>query len=63
MAKAVACQAKLQGYNVRSLEADTEFARCGLASMAEQAEQLKGWIPRAAAGRQCLDQWEQSGSY
>ena len=44
IAKAVAYQATLQGYDVRYVEADTEFARYGLASTAEQAEQLKGWI-------------------
>ena len=44
VAKAVAYQATLQGYDVRYVEADTEFARYGLASTAEQAEQLKGWI-------------------
>jgi DNA replication protein DnaC len=44
VAKAVAYQATLQGYDVRYVEADTEFARYGLASAAEQAEQLKGWI-------------------
>ena len=44
VAKAVAYQATLQGYDVRYVEADTEFARYGLASTAEQAEQLKGWV-------------------
>ena len=44
LAKAVAYQATLQGYDVRYVEADTEFARYGLASSAEQALQLKGWI-------------------
>ena len=44
VAKAVAYQATLQGYDVRYVEADSEFARYGLASTAEQAEQLKGWI-------------------
>ena len=44
VAKAVAYQATLQGYDVRYLQADTEFARYGLASTAEQADQLKGWI-------------------
>ena len=44
VAKAVAYQATLQGYDVRYVEADTEFARYGLASTTEQAEQLKGWI-------------------
>lgn len=41
VAKAVAYQATLQGYDVRYVEADTEFARYGLASTAEQ---LKGWV-------------------
>ena len=40
----MADQATLQGYDVRYVEADTEFARYGLASTEEQAEQLKGWI-------------------
>ena len=44
VAKAVACQATLHGYDVRYVEADTEFARYGLASTAEQAEQYKGCI-------------------
>ena len=44
VAKAVAYQATLQGYDVRYVEADTEFARYGLASTQEQAEQLKAWI-------------------
>ena len=44
VAKAVAYQATLQGYNVRYVEADTEFARYGLASTEEQAQLLKGWI-------------------
>ncbi len=44
VAKAVAYQATLQGYDVRYVEADTEFARYGLASTAEQAEQIKGWV-------------------
>lgn len=44
VAKAVAYQATLQGYHVRYVEADTEFARYGLASSQEQAEWLKGWI-------------------
>ncbi|MDM7456617.1 MAG: ATP-binding protein [Tepidimonas sp.] len=43
-AKAVAYQATLQGYDVRYGEADTEFARYGLASTQEQAEQLKAWV-------------------
>ena len=40
-AKAVAYQATLQGYDVRYLEADTEFARYALASTAERTELLK----------------------
>ena len=44
IAKAVAYQATLQGYDVRYVEADTEFARYGLASTKEQAQLLKGWI-------------------
>jgi len=44
IAKAVAYQATLQGYDVRYVEADTEFARYGLASADEQAQLLKGWV-------------------
>ena len=44
VAKAVAYQATLSGYDVRYVEADTEFARYGLARAAEQAEQLKEWV-------------------
>jgi DNA replication protein DnaC len=44
IAKAVAYQATLQGYDARYVEADTEFARYGLASASEQAQWLKGWI-------------------
>jgi DNA replication protein DnaC len=44
IAKAVAYQATLQGYDVRYVEADIEFARYGLASTKEQAQLLKGWI-------------------
>jgi DNA replication protein DnaC len=44
VAKAVAYQATLQGYDVRYVEADTEFARYGLANTKEQAQLLKGWI-------------------
>lgn len=44
IAKAVAYQATLQGYDVRYVEADTEFARYGLASAPEQAQLLKGWV-------------------
>ncbi len=44
IAKAVAYQATPQGYDVRYVEADTEFARYGLASSEEQAQLLKGWV-------------------
>ena len=44
VAKAVVYQATLQGYDVRYVEADTEFARYGLASSQEQAALLKGWV-------------------
>ena len=44
VAKAVAYQATLQGYDARYVEADTEFAHYGLASTQEQAALLKGWI-------------------
>jgi DNA replication protein DnaC len=44
IAKAVAYQATLQGYDVRYVEADTEFARYGLANADEQAQLLKGWV-------------------
>jgi DNA replication protein DnaC len=44
IAKAVAYQGTLQGYDVRYVEADTEFARYGLASTEEQAQLLKGWV-------------------
>lgn len=44
VAKAMAYQATLSGYDVRYVEADTEFARYGLASAAEQAQQLKEWV-------------------
>ena len=40
----VAYQATLQGYDVRYLEADTEFARYALASAAERAALLKDWV-------------------
>jgi DNA replication protein DnaC len=46
VAKAVAYQATLQGFDVRYVEADTEFARYGLASTQEQASLLKaGYEP------------------
>ena len=44
IAKAVAYHATLQGCDVRYVEADTEFARYGLASSEEQAQLLKGWV-------------------
>ena len=44
VAKAVAYQATLQGYDARYVEADTEFAHYGLATSSEQAELLQGWI-------------------
>jgi len=44
VAKAVAYQATLQGYDARYVEADTEFAHYGLASTKEQAALLKGWV-------------------
>ncbi len=47
VAKAVAYQATLQGFDVRYVEADTEFARYGLSSQAEQAKILRGYIEPA----------------
>ena len=44
VAKALAYQATLQGYDARYVEADTEFAQYGLATSSEQAELLQGWI-------------------
>ena len=44
VAKAVAYQATLQGYAVRYVEADTEFARYGLANAAEQAQLLRSYV-------------------
>jgi DNA replication protein DnaC len=44
LAKAVAYQATLQGHDVRYLEADTEFARYALASLAERTALLKEWV-------------------
>jgi DNA replication protein DnaC len=44
VAKAVAYQATLQGFSVRYLEADTEFARFGLATQAEQAQILRSYV-------------------
>lgn len=47
IAKAVAYQATLQGFDVRYVEADTEFARYGLSSQAEQAKLLRSYIEPA----------------
>ncbi len=44
VAKAVAYQATLQGFDVRYIEADTEFARHGLGSPGEQAALLRGYL-------------------
>lgn len=44
VAKAVAYQATLHGYDARYVEADTEFAQYGLATSSEQSELLRGWI-------------------
>jgi DNA replication protein DnaC len=44
VAKAVAYQATLQGYDVRYVEADTELARYALANAAEQAKILRTYI-------------------
>ena len=44
VAKAVAYQATLSGYDVRYVETDSEFARYGLASAEEQARQMKDWV-------------------
>ena len=44
VAKAVAYQATLQGYGVRYVEADSEFACYGLASQPEQAQMLRAYI-------------------
>jgi DNA replication protein DnaC len=44
IAKAVAYQATLQGYDVRYVEADSVFAHYCLASPAEQAKLLKGML-------------------
>lgn len=44
LAKAIAYQATLQGYDVRYLEADTEFARYAIASTPERSRLLKDWV-------------------
>ena len=44
VAKALAYQATLQGYDVRYLEADTEFARYALAGSQDRASMLREWV-------------------
>jgi DNA replication protein DnaC len=44
VAKALAYQATLQGYDVRYLEADAEFARYALADTTERAALLRDWV-------------------
>ncbi len=44
VAKAVAYQATLQGFDVRYVEADTAFARYGVCSAEEQAALLRAYI-------------------
>jgi len=44
VAKALAYQATLQGYDVRYLEADAEFARYALEASQERAQLLKDWV-------------------
>ena len=44
VAKAVGYQATLQGFDVRYVEADTEFARYALASTAEQVAWLRSFV-------------------
>ena len=44
IAKAVAYQATLQGYDVSYVEADSECARYSLADADERARLLKGWV-------------------
>jgi DNA replication protein DnaC len=44
VAKAVAYQATLQGFDVRYVEADTEFAQYALCSATEQASQLRAYV-------------------
>ena len=44
VAKAVAYQATLQGYEVSYVEADSEFARYALAESDERDRLLKGWV-------------------
>jgi DNA replication protein DnaC len=44
VAKALAYQATLQGYDVLYLEADTEFARYALAGSQDRANLLREWV-------------------
>lgn len=44
VAKALAYQATLQGFSVRYVEADTEFARFGIATQAEQVQILRTYV-------------------
>jgi len=44
MQSLVAYQATLQGFDVRYVEADTEFARYGLGTTAEQAALLRSFV-------------------
>jgi DNA replication protein DnaC len=44
VAKAVAYQATLQGFNVRYVEADTEFAQFALCSASEQTALLRAYV-------------------
>jgi DNA replication protein DnaC len=44
IAKAVAYQATLQGYDVRVLEADSAFAQYALCAPADQQRQLRPWV-------------------
>jgi len=44
IAKALAYQATLQGYDVRVLEADSAFAQYALGSSADQPRQLQPWL-------------------
>jgi len=44
VAKAVGCQATLQGHDVRYVEADTAFARFALATPAEQVAMLHAYV-------------------
>ena len=44
VAKALAYQATLQGYDVRYVEADAEFARYALAPAQDRANLLKEWV-------------------